>query len=415
MTYKNDKPKMFIALMLALILVMPSVGIDVWHMVYGATVNNEQKPSNEFPEQRLYEPPQLSEIKKSQIISKALSHQGIKSWSPTGWEVASLAFAGSTEPTIKWDTVNVILKLPSGKGQPLAACATGWDATITMNLETLEIIDAWYPKDKSLPCDGDYNKSGPLPESVVMPSFIPQADAINAYLVARENDVSGTPSLRSNLAYIKTPSFNTAIYSNMDKHVTHLLNQKWNNDAFTQEGYDITHSSPCPTCGYSADSAAIVYVDTATYGNTFLRRVGDPLMTYTGNNSNLLVQSTCEYTSPTNYRLQFTYNGRTWVYPSGVPCTAILKTTDSYNNSVFFENANTVSSSGWASQITGSIQASNAKEQTTTGVLQNWVTSTNSYVKCNGSMGTATSSNMTGTLAGASTATWLPSTMARAC
>lgn len=412
MTYKNDKTnhRPMLVLGIALMLVTPSVGMNLLQISGSAAAV--------LLEPRLPDPPQLTQIEKDQIINTALNAEGVKRWSATGWEVSSMGFAGSIEPTIVWDTVDVVLRLPNSKGNAPISCPTGFDATVIMDLKTHKILEARIPTMDS--CKGGFNGEGPVPEDVTkkasLPSFIPSAAGITpAYLIAEENDVSGG-LLRSNLAWLNTPSFNSAIYTKMDRHIEQFLNQKWNNDAFTQEGWDITHQSPCPSCGYTADSSAIVWVDTSVTGTFENHRVNDPLMVYDGSaNLSLQVQSTCNYPSPTNYKTQFAYNGRVWQHDTLVPCTAILKSSDIKNNSVFVENLNTVSSGTWASQITGTIKGWSAKELTTAGVLQNWVTSDKLYRTCTGIEGTPTSSNMTGTLASAGTATWLVSTMIRAC
>lgn len=165
---RKNNQRTVLALGILLMLLIPSVGTSLWQAVYGNVTSSalNQNTEGNFIGLELYSPPELSQVEKSDIIGKAMNHPDVKKWSPGGWEVASISFAGSTEPTLNWDTVSVILKLPPGKGTPLASCSTGWDATIIMDLKSKKIIDAWYPKDPSIPCDGDWNKSGSIDESV---------------------------------------------------------------------------------------------------------------------------------------------------------------------------------------------------------------------------------------------------------
>src|SRR5207302_3704449 len=142
----------------------------------------------------------------------------------------------------------------------------------------------------------------------------------------------------------------------MDQNISVLINQLWTTGAFTQLGWTITHTAGCPGSGINANTADLGWVDSSTTGNFCINKIA--MFTYTAG-INMLSQTICNGGS--NYVEQVTYNGHTFQRTTGLTCST-HQNTDQDNNSVFFENWNSVASSSWSGDITGTVQGSFARE-----------------------------------------------------
>lgn len=341
--------------------------------------------------------PTLSSDQQSKLISTAMSVPGVKQWSSSGWEFAGIDYIGTQNPP-QWTTAVINLHLPYGKGNPPMQCSasSGSWASIAIDLATNTIKEATFPKaGVNYECNTVHN--GPVQASAAMQGVSPLVST-PSFVIAKENDVASS-NMFGSWANIRTPSFSTNIYSHMDQNISVLINQLWTTGDFTQLGWTITHTAGCAGAGINANSADLGFVDTSTKaGSVCIFNI--PTFTYTGN-VNALSQTLCNGGS--TYTEQITYNGVTWQHPTNISCST-HQNTDQLNNSVFFENWNTVASSNWSGDVTGTVQASGAKEFVgSTSNIQNWTTSTALQVHCGSSV---TNTVLTGSLASAGTAQW---------
>lgn len=409
MTFNNNKKRTMIAGITASVVLM---SISLMFAIFSNSAEAAPQIEDKIPD--LYPSPQLTAIHKNAIIDKAMNVQGIKNWSQNGWKFVSMDYFGNAEPTLEWTHAIVHLHLPKNSGTPKAQCENGSWAMVAINLKTLAVEEASFPTDPDKACNSDPSLgSASIPEILDDKdriSLLPTAGAaatLPSWNVAQQNDAA-TMTIKGSFTWMKTPSFNSNIYSNMDRNISLFFNQQFNTaSSFVQEGWRITTPAGCSGCGINANSANLVYVDESVHGDKNVRRAG--LFTYTGGNT-ALVQTICN--GGTNYVKQVTYNGQTWQHNTNVACSAADNNSVT-NNSVFFENWNTTPSPGWASQLSSAVQSWSAKE-TVNSQLQNWSASTNRNVTCTSVIGNT--NLITGSLANAGTATWSGlSSVGRSC
>ena len=75
---------------------------------------------------------------------------GLKDFSDE-WEVISIGYAGSYDPLPAYNVAIVYLTLPPEAEAP-AFCKLGFAATVTIDLDTREVIEAYYPTEEHHPC-----------------------------------------------------------------------------------------------------------------------------------------------------------------------------------------------------------------------------------------------------------------------
>jgi hypothetical protein len=359
-----------------------------------------------FEEKLPYIPPVPETSIQDSLIQRALNVEGVKNWSVSGWE-PSIDWYGVSEPTPHWTKAIVQLKLDNGKGSPKYACSEGWVSSIEFDLESNKITKEDYPTEQKRACyKGDIVlerpsqqiQSGDL-EIQSMPSFIQTADAAHTFLLGTQQSVS-TNNRYGAFAYISTPSIDNAnIWTEMNQYVAHTINQDFATSpaTFLQVGYLLTTVSGCSGCGITADDAHFAYVDEGYWGDLQPRKIN---ITYT-ENSNAIAYIICD--AGTKIKEQLWHNGNFFTRNSSVNC-GTTNTTSTTDNSVFFENANTNTSSTWSDEVETSVKAWNAKEYTSTTSYQNWSDSINKKINCSGSITTTTL--ITGNLKAAGTATW---------
>lgn len=342
---------------------------------------------------------------KDTIMKTAMNHPGLKNLSTTGWKFVTMDYYGTLSPKFEYTSVVLHFVLPPEVKTRLNCDKLG--ATVEVDLKTYQIKDAYVP-DEKVDCNGsiELGKAVYSQQIVDIPTFIPTASAVtstNGLLAAMQNDVS-TPTY-GGWVRLTTPNINTSIYGHMNQFVAHLFNQYFGGSNFLQLGWLSTRVQGCASCNVQANSTILVYVDQNAYGDTEARKIQSADgITYTPNSVDY-VQILCDG-SGSNYKMQATVNSHFFVRTTGIPCgTGTIN--DPANNSVFFENKNTVPSSNWASDITTAVQAFGAQEYNTPSSFKNWSSSSNKYQTCgiNAQWGDA-GSTMTGNLAGGGTATW---------
>lgn len=95
----------------------------------------------------------LSDDDKQAIINEALNVTGIKAWSDQ-WQFANMDFSGQNENgTTHWSYAIVMLKLPLDAKSPYP-CDIGWFARVQINLDTRQVVNAWYPTPTDHQCHG---------------------------------------------------------------------------------------------------------------------------------------------------------------------------------------------------------------------------------------------------------------------
>lgn len=335
------------------------------------------------------------------LVEVAKSHLGLKAWSADNWQHITTDFLGTEEPS-KWTHAIIHLKLPStAKAQKF--CENGWEAMVKINLETKGIEDATYPTASSQCVPVDISELGrPDDGQQIGYSLIPRAYALttsNGFAIARQDDLDDSifDSYYGNLAYLKTPSISSTIYTKMDGFVAFLLNAEWTSGHYTQIGWEAT--SFATSCGVPASSKKIVYADNSVYSDLCARDTG---LTWS-DGAILLAEHICQGNG--KYGQEISYNGNTWGHFTNVSCTT-KQTSNIGNNSVFFENSNTSAkpASGWAPYITSSVTADDAYEAKNS--VSGWVKWTASANKDKSCSGTVNSSVITGSLANFGLATW---------
>jgi hypothetical protein len=345
--------------------------------------------------------PALSNQEQQAIVDQALNAPGVKAWSANGWQYVSMDFMGVKDPSVQWQYAVVNLHLPPNV-QTAVACDTGWWAMVKVDLATKKVVSEDEPTKDSAICHSELNGGNISVENTqpvsVLDAILPQANAAAGYSVARENDVTSY-SIYGNIAKFATPSYNAAIFTHENKYIEQLLNANWNRaSSFTQAGWVITHISGCTGCGISANTASLAFVDQSVYGDFNLRGISYSWV----NGQTELAEVLCN--GGANYLIAVGYGSNIFNHTTNVPCNT-TQNNDTYNNSVFFENANTVSSSTWSADVTGTVNGFSAYEfRNSQNTASTWLASTNSDVSCTGVPSSSTV--ITGNIQGGGTATW---------
>lgn len=396
-----------IAAFLSVILMaqMPAYTASV-NAVTPDTITSDEEFESKLP----YIPPHPEESVQQNLIQRALDVEGVKNWSASGWE-PSIDWYGVSDPTPHYTKAIVQLKLAPGKGTPKYTCSENWVASVEFDLKTDQITKADFPSENNRECHKGNIELGPIKQSAEIepqPNLIPQAAALHTFLTAQQSSVA-TNNRYGAFTYLSTPQIDDAnIWTEMNQYVSHTLNQDFGSPtpSFLQVGYILTTVAGCTGCNISADAAQFAYVDSAYWGDYQPRKIN---ITYNENNS-AIAYIICD--TGTKIKERLWSNGNFFSRDSSVDCGTKV-TTDPYNNSVFFENANTNTSSTWADEIETSVKAYTAKEYTSTSSYSNWASSANKKVDC--SAGKTSTTLISGSLASAGTATWSLSTMDAAC
>lgn len=400
-----------IATVLSLALASFGSGFFAQTQVAAAEIDNSVQPFKSYPN------PDLTKEQESEIINAAMNAEGVKEWSPTGWKYVSMDFLGVTEPELKWQTAIVHLQLPPGSGNPPAECFQGWWATIDVDLATYSVKQVGVPNIDSHQCQSDIKFADPdlVGAEAQFPAFVQTASAVPAnpgFLLLEENDVTSY-NIYGNLAYFKTPAYNTAIYNHMDYYIAELINWKSSTNMLAQEGWMITTVAGCTTCGSEAipaDSGVLVYADQSVYGNLEAHKIPGSGFNWV-NGRVLLGETICNGGS--NYLQSVGYGSSIWNHNTSISCSN-ADNNSQISNAGYFENWNTVSSSNWASDITDPVTMYSAYEgRGATNTWYTWINSSNQQKTCGGSVGSTTA--VSGSLAGGGTATITPSGVPVAC
>lgn len=332
--------------------------------------------------------PTLSVGDNQTIVNAALSVPELKNWS-NNWQYLNTAFIGTNSPTVKWEYAIVTLKAPS-KSAPVA-CDVDWSAWIKIDLATKKVIAFDLPSMNAHVCHGITGAIG----------------AHHGYSIATQDDVISS-SYYGNYAEIKSPSFLSSIYGHLGSaYVTQLVNAEWdsgtgctNTHCIEQAGWLLTAASGCSGCNISANNNYIAYVDESTYNDEHLRNTGLSWV----NGQTLANSVNCVGTKQT---ITITYGSQLFSQITKIPCTR-AQNHFQYDNSVFFENADTLASSNWSGDITGTVSATNAFEYDSLGNLLRWSASSNKDASCSVPPVFSNSNVITsGHLYSGGTATWV--------
>lgn len=108
--------------------------------------------------QRQYTPPApvLNE-EEQKLASIAKNVQGLKDWSPDEWQVLTIGYLTRYDPD--WRGAIVYLRLPPDASAP-AYCELGWQANVMIDLETKEVVSAYYPTGPTSSCGFEFG--GPI-------------------------------------------------------------------------------------------------------------------------------------------------------------------------------------------------------------------------------------------------------------
>ncbi|MDE1767067.1 MAG: hypothetical protein KGI27_12475 [Thaumarchaeota archaeon] len=366
MKIQNNKTKtattIISALVIGLVLLSPTMVIPSVNAQPPTVAKTYSLPS-----------PTMSTNEKNTLINEAMNLTGIKTWS-NQWKYSTMNFAGekTSSGTVNWKNAIVFLRLPSSSNAPVS-CGHGWYAQVWIDLSTLKVVHAYYPTSQSHTCDSK-NDLGPYSKNTLDSS----TGSPMGYAIARQNDVAGSSYYYGNSATLTTPSYNNNIFTDQDELINGLLNAMWSTSAcgsstcFTQVGWEITDVAGSGSSGISADTADLVFVDQSTTG-TYEGINTD--ISYSGGQSEE-VSINCNYPSPTDVQINITYGSSTYQANTDVSCND-YQADDSFNNSVWFENKNTVSTSNWYSDVTGTYEATSAQEYDASDNAYNWSSSTN--------------------------------------
>lgn len=382
-----------------LIMQMSSVGFN-FNTANAIPTESVQKQTNPIPELN------LTQVQKDEMIQKALATPKLKNLSNSGWKYVTIDYLGVTEPIPEWKSVVLHFNLPK-EFKTRLNCDKSLEATVEIDLKTNQVISSNVP-DESTDCNGSIvfgRPSSGRDQTIDLPPIIPKASAVtstNGLLLAMQNDVS--TAKYGGWTTVSTPSIDdTDIYTHMDKFVAHLYNQDFGTGKYLQVGWLATTIDGCVGCNIAADNKYLVYVDESTYGDLEAHKItGVNAPTYT-EGSTAYIQILCNGAS--HYRIQSTSGGKTFVTESLVNC-GTGTTSSPADNSVFFENKNTVTSSTWSGDITSAVTATATKEYDTTSHFQNWIASDKQYQTCGAGATFGTTTAITGSLTAGGTATW---------
>ena len=342
----------------------------------------------------------ISEAQKDTFLERAKVVDGVKTFSASGWEYADIEYYGVTEPVPKFTNAVITLKL-ADQSRALTQCEYGLYAQVDFDIESGKIVDSIFPAaDTKCEKGFELGRSQPLElpdeKESPIPDFIPQADASNYYHAAT-NDNTGK---YGGWVFITSPTVDeNDIYDDMDEYLGFTFNQDFGTGDFLQTGWLITTKAGTTGSNISADSVNMVYVDEAHWGDLQPRKMAGT--TYQDNSSAILYIH-CD-TGDTDYQIEMWYGSTLYNRDSGVECTNTT-TGAATDNSVFLENANTVTSSDWSDDITTVVKAYAADEYDTSTSTQVWQDGSAKYVNCSGSIGST--SAIDGDLENNNTAEW---------
>ncbi len=365
----------------------------------------------------VYPSPKLTQVQETAIITAAMNVPELREWSAAGWKFVSMDFVGVTEPELQWQTAIVHLQLPPGVGNTPVDCDQGWWATIDVDMQTYAVKEVGVPTVENNQCHSSIILADPddVRSEEQFPWFVPTASAVPTnpgFLLMEEDDVTSY-DIYGNLAYFKTPAFNSAIYSHMDYYIGELINWKSSTGYLEQEGWLITTIAGCTSCGSEsipADSAVLVYADESVFGNLEARKIPGSGFTWV-NDRQMLGETLCN--GGTKYIQAVGYGSSIWNHNTNINCT-VKDNNNKVSNSGFFENWNTVPSSDWAGDVTGTVSMYSAYEgRGATNTWYTWINSTNEKQTCSGSRSSTTA--ISGSLAGGNTATLALSGVPVAC
>lgn len=341
----------------------------------------------------------VTDLQKQSFVDKALNVDGVKAYATSGWEYGDIEYYGVTEPLPKFTNAVVTLKLTDQKNA-IKSCENNIYATVDFDLGTGKIVESVFPTKDTVCREGislgrTVQLEVPEKEELI-PEFIPQADAASQYYIAT-NDNTGK---YGGWVWMTTPTIDdNDIFDDMDEYLGFTFNQDFGTDKFLQAGWLLTTKEGCTGCDIDADSKNMVYVDEAHWGDLQPRKMAGT--TYI-DNSSAIVYIIC-LSGDIDYQIIMWYGSTLYIRDSGVDCdesTTGLAT----NNSVFIENANTVSSSTWADDITSVVKAYSADEFNTQTTLQPWQDSSAKGVSCAGHK--YNTSYIDGDLENSNTAEW---------
>lgn len=196
--------------MLALLLSSFQGAIFMPNQIAAATQEDSTSPET----LGIYPSPTLTQVQETAIITAAMNVPEVREWSATGWKFVNMDFVGVTEPKLQWHTAIVHLHLPQGVGNAPVDCDQGWWATIDVDLQTYAIKEAGVPTIENNQCHSSIILADPdnVRSEEQYPWFIPTASAVPTnpgFLLMEEDDVASY-DIYGNLAYFKTPAFNSS-------------------------------------------------------------------------------------------------------------------------------------------------------------------------------------------------------------
>ncbi len=313
---------------------------------------------------------------------KALSDSSLKTLGPQ-WEIMSVDTVGTVEP-FEVTKVIVTARMIEHKDN-IRQCEFETDVVITYDAKTGNVLEKDIPELDV--CEKPITL-GRQATSANLPDFIPQADASSsrAFLTSEQGSDAGH---YGGYGKIKVPSLDeslpTTIFSEMDDMIYFGYNQEINGEFF-QVGWLVDDSI----------GKHLVFADEYTYGNVNAHGIS---LTWT-NNGDATVYIQCG--TADDYYI-YMYHGNSWfTHDTNYDCD---NTTDNtINNSVWLENANTVSTSDWSDEITSTVKAWNMKEFETKYTVSNWNSASNTYENCPSGSGSTT--NISSTLGNGGTSVW---------
>ncbi len=363
--------------------------------------------------------PVLSNEDKQQMIDEVMNLPGIKAWS-NNWKFLGMGFIGTTSPTFSWQYAVIRLQLlPSDDAA--FYCEYGWGAVAKVDLTTKQIAYAQYPTKDDHLCN--IITAGPIHNNVEKHLFSwtthnAYADSslpsFQSFATAEQYDVNNISNhFYGNQAYLVPPYYSQSIFTDMNsnRQIEQLLNADWNQqcqnglqttpDCFTQAGWVVLNYDCGSSCNYLTHyTEDLVYVDQSTTGSYVIQNT---LLSVTSGHTET-VKIACN-TSTSYQRITILYTTQEFDWNTKIPCS-VYQTSDTFNNSVFFENWNDEPSANWANDVLSTISATNASEFNSQGTAFSWASTLNADGHASLGVIDTGSLVLTGNLAGAATAKW---------
>lgn len=101
--------------------------------------------------------PPLPNENEGELARIALNLPGLRDWSDE-WRVVSIGYRGSVEPNPAYNVAIVYLLLAPEAEAP-AFCKGGFAANVQIDLDTREVIDAYYPTEEHHPCPVSFGRT----------------------------------------------------------------------------------------------------------------------------------------------------------------------------------------------------------------------------------------------------------------